>query len=83
MTPREKSVDLIEKYTHKCYECDYPENAKQGAIICVNEILESYPLEPTNVDWDDCGATHKYWYETRRDEAKLYWQQVLVELQSF
>ena len=39
MTPKEKAKELVDKFTFRCEECDYDWNAKQCAIIAVDEIL--------------------------------------------
>jgi hypothetical protein len=57
--------------------------AKQCALIAVDEILSARPLDPNHADWDDCGATHQYWYEAQKDEALEFWNNVKSELQSF
>jgi hypothetical protein len=54
--------------------------SKQCALIAVDEILNSRPLEPNHADWDDCGATHKYWYDAQKEEALKYWQEVKQEI---
>lgn len=54
--------------------------AKQCALIAVDEILESQPRYPSEVDWDDCGATQVYYYQAQREEAKQYWQEVKEEI---
>ncbi len=57
--------------------------AKESALIAVEEILNSRPLDPNYVDWDDCGAAHQYWYEAQKEEALEFWNDVKSELQSF
>jgi hypothetical protein len=57
------------------------ESAKQCVLTAVDEIINSRPLEPNNVDWDDCGATHKYWYDTQKEEALKFWQEVKQEIE--
>jgi hypothetical protein len=54
--------------------------AKQCALIAVDEILKASPLNPNEVDWDDCGGTHQYWYEEQREQAEKYWQEVKQEI---
>lgn len=49
---KEKAVELIEKFTFMCRECDWLENATQNAIVCVNEIIEN--CDPFDAD---------YWHE--------------------
>ena len=48
----------------------------------MDEILKSEPSYPSNVDWDDCGAAHQYWYEAQKEEALEFWNDVKSELQS-
>ena len=42
MTPKEKAKELVEQFTFRCEECNYDWNAKQCALIAVDEIIESY-----------------------------------------
>jgi hypothetical protein len=37
---KEKAKELVDKFTFNCRECDYEDNAKQCALIAVNEMLE-------------------------------------------
>jgi hypothetical protein len=82
MNAREKTSELIVDFQLKCKTLDYQE-AKQCALIEVDEILNAGPLDPNYVDWDDCGATHQYWYEAQKEEANEFWNNVKSELQSF
>ncbi len=82
MNAREKASELIVDFQLKCKTLDYQE-AKQCALIAVEEILNARPLDPNYVDWDDCGATHQYWYEAQKEEALEFWNNVKSELQSF
>jgi hypothetical protein len=92
MTPKEKALSLIESMSFsKSRQMNYangemvgiPQNlyAKQCALIAVDEIIKSEPRYPSNVDWDDVGGTHKYYYEAQIDEAKNYWQEVKQEIE--
>lgn len=56
--------------------------AKQTALIAVDEILASGPRYPNDVDWDDVGGAHQYYYEAQREEADKYWQEVKQEISS-
>lgn len=67
MTPKEKAKELVERFD-------------EYALIAVNEIIESEPRYPSDVDWDDCGGTHQYYYEEQREEAKKYWEEVIKEI---
>jgi len=82
MNAREKASELIVDFQLKCKTLDYQE-AKQCALIAVEEILNARPLDPNYVDWDDCGAAHQYWYEAQKEEALEFWNDVKSELQSF
>ena len=88
MTPKEKAEELV----GKCYDTfinDKGEHytgtawrlSKQCALIAVEEILQSEPRTPSNVDWDDVGGTHQYYYEAQREEAEKFWQQVKQEIE--
>jgi hypothetical protein len=56
--------------------------AKQCAIIACQEIINSEPTSPSNVDWDDVGGTHQYYYEAQKDESLKYYQQVKNEIEN-
>jgi hypothetical protein len=47
MTPKEKAIELFEKMAFSCRECDYESNAKQCALIAVDEIIKSTPQNPS------------------------------------
>ena len=53
---------------------------KQCALIAVDEILNSRPLDPNYIDWDDCGASHQCWYEAQKEEAFVFWVEVKNEI---
>lgn len=88
MTPKEKANDLFTTFRYALSHKDapfgmYKDNmAIQCALIAVDEILNSRPLDPNYVDWDDCGAAHQYWYEAQKEEALEFWNDVKSELQS-
>jgi hypothetical protein len=81
MTPKEKAKELVDKFTFRREECDYYWNAKLCALIALNEIINAGPRYPNDVDWDDVGATHQYYYESQREEALNYWQEVKQEIE--
>ncbi len=88
MTPKEKTIELVKKFTpltsfvHNEYGLiKYIDSAKKCALIAVDEILKSEPRTPSNVDWDDVGGTHQYYYEAQREEANKYWQDVKQEIE--
>jgi hypothetical protein len=90
MTPKEKAYELISKFVgislsqvNDLVDGIRIRLAKESALIAVEEILSASPLYPNHADWDDCGATHQYWYEAQKDEALEFWNNVKSELQSF
>lgn len=84
MTPKEKAEQLVLKYLRNNGDTEWFHKvlAKNCAIIAVDEIIESSPRYPSNVDWDDCGATHQYYYETQIEEANAFWLSVKSEIQN-
>ena len=71
MTPREKASQLIVDYQMKCKSLNYNE-AKQCAIIAVDEMIESYEFDVisdmTNQRYID---KLNYWDEVRQEINKL------------
>ena len=43
MTPKEKALELYEKFTFPCWECDEFAKAKECALIAVDEIIDLLP----------------------------------------
>jgi hypothetical protein len=81
MDPKDKAKELVDKMLN-CYQGHIDEyTAKQCALIAVIEILESNPRYPNNVDWDDAGGTHRYYYESQMAEAEKYWYEVKQEIE--
>ena len=87
LTPKEKAQELIDAYLNASFGLmqEYIPNpmpfAKQCALKAVSEIIDSSPRYPSDVDWDDCGATHQYYYESQIEEALKYWQEVKEEIE--
>jgi hypothetical protein len=82
MTPKEKAEDLFNKMFENIRPClGRFEVARTQALIAVDEILQSEPRCPSDVDWDDVGATHQYYYEAQREAANKYYQQVKEEIE--
>ena len=85
MTPQEKAVELYNKYEQLGKDftkgVSMAEFAKQCALIAVDEIIKSEPRCPSDVDWDDVGGTHQYYYEAQREDADKYWQEVKQEIE--
>ena len=82
MSPEEKAKEIYWKYFQLVADGSHPEeNAKECALISVDEIINSRPLDPNYVDWDDCGAAHQYWYEAQKEEALEFWNEVKQEIE--
>jgi len=62
MTPKEKAIELYEKFIFPCWECDEFDRAKQCALISVNEIL--FMLIGDNL-------VIGYWQEVKQEIEKL------------
>ena len=86
MTPQEKAQQLYNKFLSAL---PHPETtnaavysiAKQCALIAVDEIIKYSPRYPNNVDWTDCDASYKNYYDAQREQAKEYWQEVKQEIE--
>jgi len=76
------AVDEILKVAFYSTDSTVKGVTKQCALIAVDEIINSEPRYPSNVDWDDCGATHQYYYEAQMEEALNYWKEVKQEIQN-
>ena len=55
--PKEKAIELYEKFTFPCWECDEFARAKESALIAVDEIIK------------ETGS--KYWYDVKLEINKL------------
>jgi hypothetical protein len=67
MTPKEKAKELVDKYLNasfNCKDCDMPycdmkctnlsvNEAKQCALIAVDEIIKSNAMLPPNLNWQE------------------------------
>lgn len=81
MTPKEKSQQLIKNYKDQNYDfesfdgSERDANAKQCALICVDEIIESYPTSVKTFN------SSKGLHVIHEDNRK-YWQEVRTEIQN-
>lgn len=82
MTPKEKAEELLNKIENPLQGVTlFKELRKSLALIAVDEIIESGPRHPNDVDWDDVGATHQYYYEAQHEESLNFWKQVKQEIE--
>jgi hypothetical protein len=88
MTPKEKANELYDKYffphyiwKNDGYQVDEKltyELRKKFALIAVDEILESNPLEPNDTeDW----LQPEDWFSSANISAEKYWQEVKQEIE--
>ena len=84
MTPEEKAKELFNKFRTEILsflgDTMKDKNAKKCALIAVDEIINSSPLEPNFADWDDCGGEHRYFYDAQKTHALHFWQEVKKEI---
>ena len=73
MTPKEKAIELVNKMVFVCTECDYNWNAKQCALIAVDEILSSGVL------LDEYTIVKPF---CTYEQTTQYWQQVRTEIEN-
>ena len=68
MTPKEKAIDLYEKFIFPCWECDEFARAKECALIAVDEILtyQEQLLQNYKVKLEN-----SYWYKVQQEIEKL------------
>ena len=85
MTPKEKAEQLFQLYLPFVDSLgnieDIKYRCKKCALIAVDEILETEPRYPSDVDWDDVGGTYHYYYEAQRQDAQNYWIEVKKEIE--
>jgi hypothetical protein len=86
MNAKEKAKEIYCKYADALNIRDLQTTAnpfvKQCALIAVDEILKCEATEPSDTDWDDCGATAQYYWPQKKVDAGKFWGDVKSELQS-
>ena len=84
MTPKEKANQLVDNYwlMDKINPSLSKEQAKQCALIAVDEIINSSPSEPNFADWDDCGGVDRYYHDAQKTHALHFWKEVKKELEN-
>jgi hypothetical protein len=73
MNAKEKAKEIYCKYAYALNIRDLQTTAnpfvKQCALIAVEEILHCEATEPSDTDWDDCGATAQYYWPQKKVDA--------------
>lgn len=72
MTPKQKAEELVDKYYNiddLLYETLSFIQAKQCALIAVDEILKSNPIQPLSfmLESEALDAAHQYWQEVKQE----------------
>jgi hypothetical protein len=62
MTPKEKAIDLYEKFYFPCWGCDEVIKAKKCALVAVDEVRNNLPL---------ISDIQQYWIEVKQEIEKL------------
>ena len=74
MRPQEKAKELVDMYLQyvEAFSCkQQDENAKQCALIAVDEILKLDVFD-CNEDWsNEDGDTREYWEEVKQEIEKI------------
>ena len=65
MTPKEKAKELVEQFTFRCEECNYDWNAKQCALIAVDEISKCTKYEKQKFNNDR--FSEDYWIQVKKE----------------
>jgi hypothetical protein len=85
MNPKEKAEELINKFKPLCGGYNggkiNKNFAKQCALIAVDEILHCEATEPSDTDWDDCGATAQYYWPQKKVDAGNFWKECKKEIE--
>jgi hypothetical protein len=84
MTPKGKAIELVNKFNQYTVVCvthysngkmeDNKKDAKQCALITVNEIIKSEPTQPLISGYFEL-------YSDMLDESIKYWQEVKQEIE--
>ena len=69
MTPKEKAIELVDKFSFICSTCDYEDNAKQYALIAVDLRLEGdFIYSSIEYGGED---SLEYWIEVKKEIEKI------------
>ena len=69
MTPKEKAIELVDKYIQYVTEINEYEYAKQCALIAVNEMLKH--LQNYIDNYYLLKGAIKYWHEVKKEIENL------------
>ncbi len=66
INPKEKALELVDKFTFSCRECD---DSKQCALIAVEEIEKAIDFDWMEVQ--NLESEHRYWQQVKEELEKL------------
>ena len=69
MTPKEKAIELIDKFKYISYDLDDIDNHKECAIICVDEIIKAIDFDWMEIQ--NLEMQHRYYQEVKNEIEKL------------
>ena len=69
MTPKEKALELVQKYFKANHQPYGFKDAKQCALIAVDEIIKTGPLKM--IDWGEIISDKPFWIEVKQELEKL------------
>jgi hypothetical protein len=64
MTPKEKALEIIDKYSNTVFMDDY--ETKRCALIAINEIIDSFTIN----NYSDAN-NYEYWKEVKTEIENL------------
>ncbi len=75
MNPKEKAIELYNKFRNENPVMAINIRAKKQALICVDEIIANCPFKDVGVKFDSIesrlDAIEKYWIEVKKELEKL------------
>ncbi len=84
LTPRDKAEQLMTIFSRPVHwdvgQPDILERAKKCAFTHIQELQLSCPTAPYQTPFE---GVHKYWWESRRQEATQYWNEVEIEIKKY
>ena len=70
MTPKEKAIDLYNKFRNEDSVMAANVRAKRKSIICVDEIINANGLHPNDTDYD-YNKAEEYWQSVKQELLKM------------
>jgi hypothetical protein len=71
MTPKEKAIELYDKFIKDYYIGKEPDNIKQCALIVVEEILDQHNSYYDTIGENLARIKYNYWSEVKQELEKM------------